>query len=98
MSITFDSVQGVLAGVARGSGWQHLAVWANLVTLYLIGMPIAVLLGFKLKLYAKGLWIGLICGLFCQASTLLLITLRRKWTKMDIPVNIGEKETTPVLV
>lgn len=41
------------AGVARGCGWQHLAVYANLGTFYCIGMPIAILLGFKLKLYAK---------------------------------------------
>ncbi|KAK6230602.1 hypothetical protein QUC31_002120 [Theobroma cacao] len=42
-----------VAGVARGCGWQHLVVVANLVTFYGIGMPIAVLLGFKFKLYAK---------------------------------------------
>lgn len=41
------------AGVARGCGWQHLAVYINLTMFYLVGMPIAMLLGFKLKLYAK---------------------------------------------
>lgn len=41
------------AGVARGCGWQHLAVYINLAMFYFIGMPIAMLLGFKLKLYAK---------------------------------------------
>ncbi|KAJ0100904.1 hypothetical protein Patl1_04702 [Pistacia atlantica] len=87
LSIMFDSVQGVLSGVARGCGWQHLALWANLATFYFIGMPTAVLLGFKLKLYAKGLWIGLICGLFSQATSLLLITLCRNWTKMAILPN-----------
>ncbi|TXG73748.1 hypothetical protein EZV62_002327 [Acer yangbiense] len=74
ISITFDSVQGVLSGVVRGCGWQHLAVYANLATFYFIGMPIAGFLGFKLNLQAKGLWTGLICGLSMQASTLLLIT------------------------
>ncbi|KAK0600256.1 hypothetical protein LWI29_013120 [Acer saccharum] len=79
ISITFDSVQGVLSGVVRGCGWQHLAVYANLATFYFIGMPIAGFLGFKLNLQAKGLWTGLICGLSMQASTLLLITLCRNW-------------------
>ncbi|XP_021287560.1 protein DETOXIFICATION 18-like isoform X1 [Herrania umbratica] len=85
VSIAIDAIQGILSGVARGCGWQHLAVWANLGTFYLIGMPIAGVLGFKFKLYVKGLWIGLICGLSCQASTLTLITLHRKWAKIDLP-------------
>lgn len=87
ISIVFDSIQGVLSGAARGCGWQHLAVYTNLGTFYLIGMPIAVLLGFKLKLHAKGLWIGLICGLACQTGTLLLITMRTKWN--DIQLSVG---------
>nr|KJB63178.1 hypothetical protein B456_009G381900 [Gossypium raimondii] len=84
ISITIDSFQGILSGVARGSGWQVLAVWANLGTFYLIGMPVAGLLAFKFKLYAKGLWVGLICGLSCQATALLLITLCRKWAKIEL--------------
>ncbi|CAA2966619.1 Hypothetical predicted protein [Olea europaea subsp. europaea] len=32
-------------GVARGYGWQHLAVCINLVTFYLVGMTIAAILG-----------------------------------------------------
>ncbi|EOA29541.1 hypothetical protein CARUB_v10015181mg [Capsella rubella] len=82
-SITLDSIQGVLSGVARGCGWQHLVTFINLGTYYLIGMPIADFCGFKLKLYTKGLWIGLICGMFCQSSSLLLMTIFRKWTKLN---------------
>ncbi|KAM2987393.1 hypothetical protein FF2_007565 [Malus domestica] len=87
VSIIADSVQGVLSGVARGCGWQHLAVYVNLGTFYLVGMTIASVLAFKLKLYAKGLWIGLICGLSCQAALLLVVTLRTKWTQLDLPRN-----------
>ncbi|KAB2602992.1 MATE efflux family protein ALF5-like [Pyrus ussuriensis x Pyrus communis] len=84
ISILADSVQGVLSGVARGCGWQHLAVYVNLGTFYLIGMTIAGVLGFKAKLYAKGLWLGLICGVCCQAGLLLLVMLRRKWIRLDL--------------
>ncbi|KAF9607854.1 hypothetical protein IFM89_002986 [Coptis chinensis] len=52
ISILFDSAQGVLSGT-RGCGWQHLAVWTNLAAFYVIGMPIAILLGFKVHLYTK---------------------------------------------
>ncbi|XP_075672275.1 protein DETOXIFICATION 18-like [Castanea sativa] len=96
ISIISDSVQGVLSGVARGSGWQHLVVYVNLATFYCIGVPIAGLLGFTLKLQAKGLWIGLICGLSCQAVTLLLVTLRRTWAKLDLSEN--NTNEYPVLV
>ncbi|KAJ6724496.1 MULTIDRUG RESISTANCE PROTEIN [Salix viminalis] len=96
VSITLDSVQGVLSGVARGCGWQHLAVYANFATFYCIGMPVACVLGFKLKLYVKGLWIGLISGLFCQAVTLLFITIRTSWAKIDLSTT-REKEN-PIVV
>ncbi|CDY17027.1 BnaA08g03910D [Brassica napus] len=85
-SITLDSIQGVLSGVARGCGWQRVVTVVNLGTFYFIGMPIAAFCGFKLKLYAKGLWIGLICGLFSQSSSLLLMTIFRKWTKLNSSV------------
>ncbi|XP_039170962.1 protein DETOXIFICATION 18 isoform X2 [Eucalyptus grandis] len=92
ISITLDSVQGVLSGVARGCGWQHLAVYVNLVTFFCMGVPIAVLLGFKLNLNVKGLWIGLICGLSSQTATLLVITLRTKWSRMDLSVDMDKED------
>ncbi|KAK1431007.1 hypothetical protein QVD17_14197 [Tagetes erecta] len=83
ISIILDSIQGVLSGVARGCGWQHLAMYINLAMFYLIGMPVAVALAFLLKLYAKGLWIGLICGLACQTGSLLLLVYFNKWTRVE---------------
>ena len=53
ISILFDYAQGVFSGVARGCGWQHLAVYINLATFYCIGVPISFLIGFKLELYVK---------------------------------------------
>ena len=41
------------AGVSRGCGWQHLAALTNLVAFYFVGMPLAILLAFKLKFYTK---------------------------------------------
>lgn len=42
-----------IVGVTRGCGWQHLAAYVNLVTFYLIGLPISCLLGFKTNLQSK---------------------------------------------
>ncbi|OEL30324.1 Protein DETOXIFICATION 19 [Dichanthelium oligosanthes] len=82
VSIVLDSAQGVLSGVARGCGWQHLAAVTNLVAFYFVGMPLAILFAFKLDLRARGLWAGLICGLVCQAFALLVITARTKWSQL----------------
>ncbi|KAL6840666.1 hypothetical protein ACP4OV_029530 [Aristida adscensionis] len=82
ISILLDSAQGVLSGVARGCGWQHLAAMTNLVAFYFVGMPLAVLFAFKLKLHTKGLWVGLICGLTSQSCSLLLIAFRTNWSKL----------------
>ncbi|XP_030486933.2 protein DETOXIFICATION 19 [Cannabis sativa] len=92
ISIIVDSFQGVLSGVARGCGWQHMVVYVNLATFYFIGMTVAAILGFKFEFYAKGLWIGLICGLSCQAVTLMVITMRAQWTKLQLSEDKSEKE------
>ncbi|TYI47478.1 hypothetical protein E1A91_D13G176400v1 [Gossypium mustelinum] len=83
-SIAVDAIQGVLSGAVRGCGWQRVTVLANLGSFYFIGMPIAIVLGFKFHLYVQGLWIGLICGLCCQACTLMLITFYKKWANIDL--------------
>ncbi|XP_011098287.1 protein DETOXIFICATION 18-like [Sesamum indicum] len=95
-SILCDFVQGILSGVARGCGWQHLAVFINLGTFYFIGMPIASLLGFKFKLHAKGLWIGLICGLAVQMIGLLLLTKFTKWTRIELSQDPSAKTVEDV--
>ncbi|XP_020554420.1 protein DETOXIFICATION 18 isoform X2 [Sesamum indicum] len=95
-SISCDFVQGILSGVARGCGWQHLAVFVNLGTFYFIGMPIATLLGFRFKLHAKGLWIGLICGLAVQMIGLLLLTKFTKWTRIELSQDSSAKTVEDV--
>lgn len=90
ISILADSVQGVLSGVARGCGWQHMVVFVNLSTFYLVGISTAVFLEFRMKLYAKGLWIGLICGLLCQTLTLLILIVRSKWTRIELSDHQGK--------
>ncbi|KAI7732977.1 hypothetical protein M8C21_024968, partial [Ambrosia artemisiifolia] len=70
--------------VARGCGWQHLAVYINLGAFYLVGMPVALVVTFLLKLYAKGLWIGLITGLSGQTGALLLLVYLKRWARVEL--------------
>lgn len=79
--VIMDSVQAVLSGVARGTGWQHIGAYVNLGAYYLLGVPVAVVLCFALNLRGKGLWIGILAGSTVQASLLALVTGLTNWQK-----------------
>ncbi|KAI5428131.1 protein DETOXIFICATION 3 [Lathyrus oleraceus] len=80
-SIFTDSLQAVLSGVARGSGWQHVGAYVNLGAFYLVGVPIGVVLGFVAPFRAKGLWIGIVAGSIVQTVFLFIITALTNWKK-----------------
>lgn len=81
ISVMLDSIQGVLSGVARGCGWQHIGAFINLGAFYLGGIPMAALLGFFVKMRGKGLWIGIQFGAFLQTLLLSLVTSCTNWEK-----------------
>ncbi|KAL8549892.1 hypothetical protein ACS0TY_008653 [Phlomoides rotata] len=80
-SIVMDSLQAVLSGIARGSGWQHLGAYVNLGAYYIVGIPVALLLGFVVHLKGEGLWSGLVAGATAQAIMLGIIAIRTDWEK-----------------
>ncbi|KAL2329534.1 hypothetical protein Fmac_017115 [Flemingia macrophylla] len=81
LSIFTDSLQGVLSGVARGSGWQHLGAYVNLGAFYLVGIPVGSIIGFVAHFRAKGLWIGIVAGSILQSIFFSLITALTNWNK-----------------
>ncbi|XWS75514.1 hypothetical protein CRYUN_Cryun01aG0096000 [Craigia yunnanensis] len=81
ISVLMDSLQAVLSGVARGTGWQHIGAYVNLGAFYLVGIPLAAVLCFALNLRGKGLWIGVLAGATVQASLLALVTGLTNWQK-----------------
>ncbi|XP_057961022.1 protein DETOXIFICATION 12-like isoform X2 [Malania oleifera] len=81
LSVILDSLQGVLSGVARGCGWQHIGAYVNLGAYYIFGIPIAAGLGFWLQLRGKGLWIGIQAGAALQTVMLAIITSCTNWEK-----------------
>jgi MATE family multidrug resistance protein len=66
-----DGVQGVGAGVLRGAGETRFTFLANVVGHYLVGLPVALVLGFGLKLGVVGIWWGLCAGLTAVGLALL---------------------------
>ncbi|KAG6509261.1 hypothetical protein ZIOFF_034654 [Zingiber officinale] len=76
-----NGVQPILSGVAIGSGWQAIVAYVNVSAYYLIGLPIAIVLGFKTGLAAAGIWWGLIIGVFVQTVSLIVLTVRTNWNR-----------------
>jgi MATE family multidrug resistance protein len=62
-----DGVQGVGAGVLRGAGETRFTFLANMVGHYMVGLPVALLLGFHMGLGIVGIWWGLCAGLTAVA-------------------------------
>ncbi|XP_020966772.1 protein DETOXIFICATION 14 isoform X4 [Arachis ipaensis] len=73
-----------IIGIARGCGWQQLGTYVNLGAYYVLGIPLAAILGFWVQLRGKGLWIGIMSGAFCQTILLSLITSCTNWKKQAI--------------
>ncbi|KAK9066929.1 hypothetical protein SSX86_014253 [Deinandra increscens subsp. villosa] len=80
-TIFADTIQAILSGVARGSGWQHIGAYINLGSYYLVGVPMALVLGFVVNLKGKGLWSGLVVGSIVQCILLTLISCSTNWEK-----------------
>ena len=66
-----DGLQATAAGALRGAGDPHAPLYANLVGHWLIGLPVAVGLGFVAHQGATGLWWGLSLGLTAVAVGLI---------------------------
>ncbi|KAL5801899.1 hypothetical protein ACOSQ3_033531 [Xanthoceras sorbifolium] len=81
LSNFLDGLQCVLSGTARGCGWQKIGAFVNLGSYYLVGIPSAIVLGFVLHIGGKGLWLGIICALVVQVSSLFIITIRTNWER-----------------
>jgi MATE family multidrug resistance protein len=73
----FDGVQAVAAGVLRGAGDTHAAMWANILGFWLVGTPVSLWLGFGAGHGMVGLWWGFVAGL-AAVATFLVIRVRRR--------------------
>jgi MATE family multidrug resistance protein len=72
----FDGIQAVAAGALRGAGDVRFPFLANVAAHWLVGFPIAMLLGFGLGMGALGMWLGLTAGLVVISGLLTLRFLR----------------------
>lgn len=77
-----DNLQTVATGALRGMGETKSPFVVQLISHYLIGIPIASWLCFGLELYSVGLWWGLTIALFCAGLYLSRLSI----LKSSLPV------------
>jgi MATE family multidrug resistance protein len=66
----WDGIQGVASGALRGAGVTRWAFIANVIAHWTIGLPIGLLLGYRMHMGPAGLWWGLTAGLAAIAIAL----------------------------
>ncbi|CAM6037684.1 unnamed protein product [Sphagnum compactum] len=66
-------------GVLRGSARPAIGAHINLGSFYFVGMPVAVVLAFWLKIGFGGLWYGLMAAQISCACSILFVVLRTDW-------------------
>ncbi|KAK9698628.1 hypothetical protein RND81_08G119000 [Saponaria officinalis] len=71
--------QTIGCGVLRGEARPKLGAFINLGSFYLVGMPIALWLGFKGGFGFTGLWLGLMAAQISCLVTMLVVVVRTDW-------------------
>lgn len=66
----FDGVQCVAGGALRGAGDVRFAFAGSVLGYWVVGLPIALVLGFGARMGAAGIWWGLTAGLVSVAIVL----------------------------
>lgn len=73
----FDGLQGVSTGILRGLGDTRTPMLWNLAGHWIIGLPVAYVLAFRLDFGVIGLWWGLSLGLIICGVALVTVWWRR---------------------
>ena len=79
----FDGIQTVCTGALRGLGETRVAMIANFVGYWILGLPLGLTLCFVLHWGIYGMWIGLTLALIVIASS-LLVRWRRDSAKIAL--------------
>lgn len=74
-----DSLNVLCAGVLRGQGRQKVGSILNMVSYYVIALPIGYILAYPLNFGAEGLWVGLILGVAFLAISEAILIYRSDW-------------------
>ena len=74
-----DCFNILCAAILRGQGRQQIGSILSILSYYIIGVPLEILLGFHFNLQVYGLWIGLALGVNFLSIVELYIVYRSNW-------------------
>ena len=77
-----DSLQNVLGSILYGIGNVRFPAVVNLVAFYLLGLSVALFLGFYLELGIVGQWYGLVCGISFSFVAQFAAVVCLDWEKL----------------
>ncbi len=77
-----DGTNAVVQGIYRGIGHQHMAAQTNAIAFYLIGVPLAAFLAFRLNVGVTGLWLGFGSGVSTALIVCTVVLSRRNWQQL----------------
>uniref|UniRef100_UPI0037E785E8 multidrug and toxin extrusion protein 1 n=1 Tax=Semicossyphus pulcher TaxID=241346 RepID=UPI0037E785E8 len=78
----FDAILCVCSGILVGAGMQKIAALSNLVSYYVIALPMTIGLMFYTKLRILGLWVGLLVCVVLQTAFFLGLIFKLDWKKV----------------
>ncbi|KAJ1982166.1 ethionine resistance protein [Dimargaris verticillata] len=76
---TCDAVAGVGSGILRGQGRQRVGAILNMLSYYIVAIPLGIFLAYPLGLGAGGLWWGLGAALLIVACSQVYFTMSSDW-------------------
>ncbi|NWY44383.1 S47A2 protein, partial [Sylvia atricapilla] len=77
----FEAMTGACSGVLRGIGKQKFGAILNAVSYYGVGMPLAAVLLFVVKIGVMGLWIAMLACVFILCTCFVTYIYRLDWEK-----------------
>ncbi|KAJ0025626.1 hypothetical protein Pint_08561 [Pistacia integerrima] len=86
-------------GVLRGSARPAIGANINLGSFYLVGMPVAMFMGFVAKMGFSGLWLGLLAAQASCALLMLYVLCRTDWKdQVDRARKLTQSKTTTTTI
>lgn len=79
-----DAMQEAMQGIFRGCGRQFVGAVLNFVGNYIVGLPLAAVLGFATPLELHGLWLGLTIGLTIVTIVGVIVIVQSDWKALSI--------------